>query len=288
MVYQKAFSWCLDRLQIAGVMDAAADTWLLLQAFCGINRSDVLAFGDRELEEEKVRALDAALQKREMRIPLQLIIGEQEFMGLSFFVSDKVLIPRLDTEFVAEEVLRHLHDGMKILDLCTGSGCLLISLLHYTNGCVGLGTDISPDALELAQKNADTILGVDRRQVRFQRCDLFPKDKEVFDVIVANPPYIPSSVIPELMPEVRLFEPLLALDGGADGLDFYRRIIGNSDDYLERGGMLFLEIGHDQGERVQELLDQKGFLHTEILQDYGGCDRVAWGVWEGGSLSQDG
>jgi release factor glutamine methyltransferase len=295
MTCKDAYQWAQERLMKAGIEEAPVDTALLLKACCGLSRSDLLAFGEREIPEDKYQEFRLAIEKRETRIPLQLITGVQEFMGLEFLVSDKVLIPRVDTEFVTEEVLKWLQDDMKILDLCTGSGCILISLLYYSNGCKGVGTDISPDALALARANADRLLEADKEKVNWVRGDLFDglsgdgwsggtngTDNMRycrFDRIVANPPYIPTSVIPTLMPEVRLHEPITALDGGADGLEFYRRIIGSAKQYLEHEGMLFLEIGHDQGESVRQLLTEENYKDVQILRDYAGCNRVAMGTW---------
>jgi release factor glutamine methyltransferase len=298
MTCKEAYNQATDILHNVGIEDAAVDTMLLLESFCGLTRSDVLAFGEKEIPEEKLRSFMDAVEKRKKRIPLQLITGVQEFMGLEFLVSGKALIPRIDTEFVTEEVLKWLRDGMKILDLCTGSGCILISLLHYSNDCIGVGMDISPDALELARANADRLLKSGEK-VSWVCCDLYHEWDEAiaetvanvagksinnkrnlkFDRIVSNPPYIPTSAISELMPEVRLHEPHNALDGGADGLDFYRRIIGMAGRYLEQEGMLFLEIGHDQGESVRRLLIEGNYQEVEILKDYAGCDRVAIGIW---------
>jgi release factor glutamine methyltransferase len=298
MTCKEAYRKATDILQNVGIEEAAVDTMLLLERFCGLTRSDVLAFGEREIPEEQFCSFMTAIERRKLRIPLQLITGVQEFMGLDFLVSGKVLIPRIDTEFITEEVLKWLSDGMKILDLCTGSGCILISLLHYSNDCKGVGMDISPDALDLASTNADRLLKSGDK-VSWVCCDLFQEWDEAlaesvtniadtsinsdrylkFDRIVSNPPYIPTAAITELMPEVCLHEPHTALDGGADGLDFYRRITTTAGRYLEQEGMLFLEIGHDQGESVRRLLIEGYYQDVEILKDYSGCDRVAMGIW---------
>jgi release factor glutamine methyltransferase len=221
-------------------------------------------------EEEKFWA---ELGKRCEHIPLQQLLGSTEFMGLKFRVTDKVLCPRQDTETLVEEVLRYLQDGSRILDMCTGSGCILLSLLHYSNGCTGIGADLSADALEVAQNNA-TELGI---QAEFVQSDLFEKIEGMFEVIVSNPPYIRTSQIEQLMPEVRDHEPYMALDGHEDGLFFYRKIIPDAYQHLCGGGMLFLEIGFDQGEEVQKLMQDSHFQEVQIVRDLAGQMRVVCG-----------
>ena len=202
-------------------------------------------------------------------------------------MNEHVLIPRQETEILVEEVMRHLHDGMRILDMCTGSGCILISLIHYSNRCSGVGVDLSEAALEVAWDNAKRLLRTrgekseavtETGTVTFKKGNLFEDVEGKFEIIVSNPPYIESEVIGTLMPEVRLHEPVMALDGGEDGLDFYRQIVRDGREHLSGGGMLFFEIGHNQGEAVKTLLEQNGFIGVEIVQDYAGLDRVVYGT----------
>ena len=254
--------------------------------------------GDRALSAEEYESYVNYIAERKKHVPLQYITGVQDFMGLEFAVNEHVLIPRQDTEILVEEVMRHLHDGMRILDMCTGSGCILLSLLYYSNGCSGVGVDISKEALAVAAQNArkvgklknDTV-GIcvcgsnaakeDSVSAEFVQSDLFERLEErtgSFEIIVSNPPYIRSDVIGTLMPEVRDFEPHLALDGQADGLFFYRQIISQAGKYLTGGGMLFLEIGYDQGEAVKALMESAGYLEVEVVKDYAGLDRVVYGV----------
>ena len=215
------------------------------------------------------------LEKRSAHIPLQQIIGRQSFMGLDFYVDENVLIPRQDTELLVEEALKELHDGMRILDMCTGSGCILLSLLKYSNDCEGIGADISEEALKVVERNR-VQLGLEN--AAFIRSDLFEAVEGKFDLLVSNPPYICSDVIDTLMPEVREHEPRQALDGSADGLHFYRRILAECRAYLKPGGMLLFEIGYDQGEAVKRLMEENGFLEVEVKKDYGGLDRVVLGT----------
>ena len=181
-------------------------------------------------------------------------------------------------------VMRYLHDGNRILDMCTGSGCILLSLLHYSNHCSGIGADISKEALEVAAENAKKISELkrpnpwDEKTVEFIHSDLFsgvPEEK--FDIIVSNPPYIASSVIPTLMVEVRDHEPMSALDGMEDGLFFYRKIVAESRNYLTKEGMLFFEIGHDQGRAVSDMMKEAGFEDVTVVKDFAGLDRVVYG-----------
>ena len=261
----------------AGIEEADLEARLLLEHVCGTNRNDLLAHGDREVLPEQETGYLSLLDKRAQRIPLQHLTGVQDFMGLEFDVNEHVLIPRQDTEILVEEALRELRDGMDILDMCTGSGCILISLLRYSNDCTGLGVDLSEEALSVAEGNARKLLAPEE-QVRFLKSDLFEKVDGMYDMIVSNPPYIPSGVIPSLMPEVREHEPLGALDGREDGLYFYHRITEECRKYLKPGGMLFYEIGYDQGAAVSGILSREGFGEVQVIKDYAGLDRVVSGV----------
>lgn len=282
--YGELYTWGRRQLEEADVPDAGTDARLLLEWCCKTDRNTLLVHRDRGTSEEEGERYRKAIDQRKSRIPLQYITGEQEFMGLTYEVNEYVLVPRQDTEILVEEVLRNLHDGMRILDLCTGSGCILLSLLRYSNGCTGIGTDLSAEALKVAERNACRIIqrGMDDEpSVMFKQSDLFQEldQREKFDIIVSNPPYIRTNVIETLMPEVRDHEPLMALDGREDGLFFYRRIIAQADAYLSGGGMLFLEIGFDQGEDVSRLMEEAGYMQIEVFQDYAGHDRVVQGVW---------
>lgn len=269
-------------LEQADVSEAALDARLLLESVCKTNRNDLLVHGDREVEQEKKEQYLVSIKKRALHMPLQYITGVQEFMGLEFKVNEKVLIPRQDTEILVEEVLRELHDGSRILDMCTGSGCILISLLRYSNDCQGMGVDISGGALCVARENAARLLACKRddTSAQFVESDLFEQVDGCFDILVSNPPYIRSSVIPELAEEVRGHEPLLALDGAEDGLFFYRRIIKQGKKHLSGGGRLFFEIGYDQGEVVKLLMEEAGFADVRIVKDFSGLDRVVYGRYE--------
>ena len=273
MTYREAVEFGTKCLTDAGVPDAALDAWYLLQMVCKIERSYYYVHGEEDITQDAQKEYEIAVQKRAEHIPLQYIIGEQEFMGLRFKVNSNVLIPRQDTETLVEQVLKIVKPGMKVLDLCTGSGCILISVLKNAPELTGMGSDISKTALLVAKENAK-LHEVDAEWVR---SDLFDNITETFDVIMANPPYIPTGEILSLMPEVRDFEPENALDGGADGLDFYRKIAGQVKDYLNPGGYVYMEIGYDQGEAVSELMRNAGFTEVEVIKDLARNDRVVKG-----------
>ena len=273
MTLREAWNLGKKRLTAAEVPDADLDAWYLLEWCTGVSRSHYLAYPDEIISHDQEEQYRASLVKRERRIPLQQITGEQEFMGLSFYVNEHVLIPRQDTEILVEETAKFLRDGMQFLDLCTGSGCILLSLLHLKPGVEGTGVDLSPEALKVAEKNRER-LGAKAALIQ---SDLFDKIESAFDVIVSNPPYIKRAEIETLMDEVRLHEPYMALDGHEDGLYFYRKIAEEAPKYLRAGGGLFLEIGCDQGACVAELLRQQGFTDVKVVKDLAGLDRVVEG-----------
>ncbi len=279
MNYRECYEEGRRILVAAKLTEADLDARLLLEHVCGTGRHDLLVHGDREVAEPQLRKYLELIGQRAQHIPLQHLTGTQDFMGLTFRVNEHVLIPRQDTEILVEEVMKGLHDGMRILDMCTGSGCILISLLHYSNECVGVGADISKEALEVAAANAKAILGGGQDALTWMHSDLFEHVEGKFDVIVSNPPYIRSAVIDTLMPAVREHEPLSALDGSEDGLYFYRRIIEEGREYLEHGGQLYFEIGYDQAAEVSRLMEEAGFADVEVVQDYAGLDRVVYGTY---------
>lgn len=342
-------------LKNAGIVEADLDAWYLFEQIFGISRAqyflcarenivgstaqkiavqeqhgDLLESGNAlECAElwlkEKLSAYENALKKRAARIPLQQIIGQQEFMGLSFFVNEHVLIPRQDTETLVELVLQEQKDkDISILDMCTGSGCIAVSLKKLGGYAHVEGADISEESLKVAKRNSEEILenndvnndAVNSRTEQIQNCtnltnnqnkqdnseermvsevrrvsqtgvtfrhsDMFSsfRGTEQFNVIVSNPPYIPSAVIEELEPEVRDHEPRGALDGTADGLYFYRILAEECAKHLTPGGHVYFEIGYDQGMAVKELLDNHGFKDTRVIQDLAGKDRVVCGAWQ--------
>ena len=273
MTLEEALTYGRQTLTEARITEAALDAWYLLEYVCKIDRSYYYLHYQDELEEEKQQEYEAVVKKRAERIPLQYITGMQVFMGLEFKVNSNVLIPRQDTEILVETALGLIQPDMRVLDLCTGSGCVLISLLHMTEDISGVGSDNSKQALLVARENARAN-GVEAEWVR---SDLFQNLTGTFDVIVTNPPYIPSAVIDKLQPEVRDFEPREALDGREDGLYFYEKIVAESKTFLNTGGYLGMEIGYDQGEAVSALMKHTGYENIRVIRDLSGLNRVVCG-----------
>lgn len=274
MTYREAINLGEKILTAAFIADAKNDAWLLLEMVCKIDRSFYYLHMEEDLLEEQVSEYEIALKKRAEHVPLQYIVGETEFMGLKFKVNSNVLIPRQDTETLVEEALKVVKPGMQILDLCTGSGCIIVSILHNVPDVEGYAIDISKQALNVAKENAR----LNDVSVNFERSDLFDNVAGTFDVIVSNPPYIPSAEVVKLMPEVGNFEPLEALDGKEDGLYFYRKIISSAKEYLKPEGRIFFEIGYDQGEAVSQMLQNAEFKEVRVIKDLAHNDRVVTGM----------
>lgn len=276
MTLREAYEYGQGELKFAGIEDAAVDAWYLLEFVTGISRAMYFLNMQKEMSVEQEEAYRSYIGRRTSHIPLQHITGVQEFMGLEFCVNEHVLVPRQDTEVLVESVLDMLEPGMNVLDMCTGSGCILISLLkHSENQITGVGIDISEEALQVARKNLDKI-GV---RAELIQSDLFEKVSGQYDIIVSNPPYIRTAVIEELKEEVKFHDPFLALDGKEDGLYFYRKIVEKSPEFLKQGGKLCFEIGHDQGEDVKRLMEEAGFVGVTIKKDLAGLDRVVFGKY---------
>lgn len=284
MKLRACYEWGRLVLEQALVEEAKLEARLLLEYACHMDQSRLILHAEEETEEDSLSVYQELIRRRAERIPLQHLTGTQNFMGLVFKVNRHVLVPRQDTEILAEEALGSLRQGMRILDMCTGSGCILLSILHYADGCMGVGADLSKEALEVARDNAARLLGDQAERAKLLHSDLFEKVEGRFDLIVSNPPYIASGVIPALMPEVRDHEPKMALDGGEDGLRFYRRIVEECREHLEENGRLCLEIGCDQAEAVSELMKRAGFAGLKVVKDLSGLDRVVCGRYaQGGS-----
>lgn len=274
MTYREAIVLGETILQKADIADAKTDSWLLLAMACKIDHTYYYMHIDEEMTEEQVREFEVLIKKRAERVPLQYITGEQEFMGLTFHVNSNVLIPRQDTETLVEEALKIVRPGMKIMDMCTGSGCVLISILKNAHDVEGIGYDISKQAINVAKENAK----LNEVPAMFERSDLFEDVVENdFDVIVSNPPYIPTDVIATLMPEVAEFEPREALDGKGDGLYFYSKILDRCKNYMKPDGFMLFEIGHDQGDAVSTMMRLAGFCEVHVIKDLARNDRVVMG-----------
>lgn len=269
------------RLTDSACGNPKTDSELLYCHLMNIDRGHLFMHWSDELSDECCNTYFGLLDSRTSGAPLQYITGKQSFMGIDFAVDENVLIPRQETEMLVEAVLETVKASKgkikRVLDLCTGSGAIAVSLAALTRGLHVTASDISNEAVALARKNAsDAAVKVD-----FTVGDLFAPFKkafsrtEKFDLIVSNPPYIRSSVIPTLQVEVREHEPMRALDGGEDGLDFYRRIIAQAPDYLRKNGIVALEIGHDQAQAIGDLAADSGaYARAEIIRDLAGLDRV--------------
>ena len=274
MKYSKLYEFGCLQLKAADISDWKTDSRLLLEYACGTDFNFLYTNPDFEVSNDKETLYKEYIDKRLTHVPVQHITGSQCFMGLDFKVTPDVLIPRPDTEILVEEVLKDLHDGMRILDMCAGSGCILLSLLKYSNDCTGQGVDISPAALKVARENAEK-LGISSAELI--ESDLFQNVNGKFDILVSNPPYIKTSEIETLMPEVSKYDPFIALDGHEDGVYFYKKILEGAGGFLNRGSLIAFEIGNDEGEAVSGLMKEAGLKNIEVIKDYGGNDRVVKG-----------
>ena len=279
-------------LNSAEIEEARLDAWLLLEFAADIKRAWYYAHMDETAETAVAERYRQLCEKRAQHIPLQHLTGQAYFMGYEFYVDDRVLVPRQDTETLVEEAISHLRElpAPKILDMCTGSGCILLSLLMELPQASGTGADVSADALEVAKENTRR-LGLEKRAELIQSdlfsADYFEKNSRKkcmeYDMLISNPPYIRTADIDGLMDEVRLHDPRLALDGKADGLYFYEKITEQAGKYLKPGGWLIYEIGCDQGKDVAEIMKKKGFIQIEVKKDLAGLDRIV----EGRMLTQE-
>lgn len=275
-----------NRFREEGCLDPKLDAQLLMMYLMKVERSWFFTNAAQVLADEICEEYFQLVDRRASGIPVQYIIGTQEFMGLRFYVDESVLIPRQDTELLVETAIEELKTmkkpalgALKVLDLCTGSGAIAVSVGYYAPKVKVTASDISAQALATAKKNAAAY----HQNITFLEGDLwkpFPvnekkgKGKKQYDLICSNPPYVPSGVIPGLQREVRDHEPMLALDGGPEGMDFYCRIFDKLSWFLKPQGAALLEIGHDQGEKLAALAQEHGFS-AEIRKDLAGHDRLA-------------
>ena len=273
MTHRQILDMATKKLSEAGIIEAQNDAFVLWQEAFGLNRTGYLINADKEADSNLCPKYMMLINRRCTRMPLQYITGKAYFMGLEFKVTPAVLIPRFDTEILVEEVLKYVDDESTILDMCTGSGCIGISLAALEK-CTVTAVDISEDALEIAKVNAESNHA---DTITFIQSDMFENVTGTFDVIVSNPPYIPSKDVLELMPEVKEHEPTLALDGCEDGLFFYRILAEKASEFLNPEGLLIMEIGYDQAEAVKNLLVNNNFIGTRVIKDLAGHDRVVCG-----------
>ncbi len=283
MNYRNLYQEGLAILKTAGIDNAEYDARALLLFAANMDVNTYLLHSMDELCEEDVdlpQRYHFLIERRKTHEPLQYITNTADFYGREFFVKSGVLIPRYDTETLIEAALPRIQKHDRILDVCTGSGCILLTLLLESDESVtGVGLDLSDQALEIAGINQRKLLSKsEEKRAVFLKSDLFEHAEGVFDLIVSNPPYIESDVIGSLSPEVREHEPLMALDGTIDGLEFYRRITRDAEKYLKKGGTLALEIGYQQGEAVKRLLLEHSYGDVKVIKDLGNQDRVVMGT----------
>lgn len=260
-----------NTLEAAGIADSQVDSWLLAEFVFEITRAKYYANMQMTVDGKSAEKYNELVNQRAGHIPLQYLVGTQEFMGLTFKVNENVLIPRQDTELLVENVADCLGNGKRtVLDMCTGSGCIAVSIDRLSKDSKVTAVDISEKALEIAQENNR----FNNANVTFIQSDLFTNVTGRYDIIVSNPPYIRTDEIPKLMEEVKSHEPVMALDGMEDGLYFYKKICNEASDYLNDNGKIFFEIGYDQGDDVSEILRQNRFCNIEVLKDLSGNDRV--------------
>lgn len=267
-----------SRFQAADVPGSGRDASVLLTHIFEGDREIQFRAPETELTDQQVSQFESFVDRRCHREPVSHIVGNREFWSRSFYVNQHVLDPRPDSETLIEAVLGYVgrdSSPKKILDLGTGSGCLLLTLLAELEAATGTGVDISPEALKVAKKNADFLEVTDR--VQFYESSWFGKVSGQYDIIVSNPPYIESDEIRTLQPEVTLYEPLGALDGGADGLDCYRLIISNIIPYLSSDGFAIFEVGQGQADDVAGLMKQEGFVSVEVHNDLASIGRCVSG-----------
>lgn len=271
MILEEILKKGIARLREAEIDNASVDAWILMEYCFQISRSKYYINAREAADDSQCEVYFELISKRGKHIPLQYLTGVQEFMGIPFCVNENVLIPRQDTEILVEEVLKHAKNK-SVLDLCTGSGCIIISLEVLCHLRKASGADISKKALETAEKNAL----FNHAKVTWIQSDLFEKIEDTYDIIVSNPPYIESHEIFNLMEEVKEHEPILALDGKENGLFFYQKIIEDASRHLTENGTIFFEIGYNQGQVVADLLKEANFRNINIVKDLTGLDRVVW------------
>lgn len=270
----KVLNWTKGYLAEKGVENARLEAEWLLCATTGLDRVGLYVNFEKPLTDEELAAYRALVTRRARREPLQYLLGSQEFYGLDFLVSPAVLIPRHDTEVLVEETLRRAPASGSILDIGVGSGCIAVALAKALTGADVRGVEKSPAALALAQQN------IERHAVRvtlFEGSLFEPFAGQRFDLIVSNPPYIPTADLADLQPEVREYEPVAALDGGPDGLDYYRTIIPAAPEHLTPGGWLLVEIGIGQAEDVRGVFAAAGFTDIFTAKDPSLIERVVGG-----------
>ncbi len=257
--------------------EAESDALILFEYVTGKDRMSLYLHPEEEETQEKKEKLLELIERRNTGEPVQYITGKTYFYGLEFLCDKDTLIPRFDTEVLTQEAIKSVPKNARVLDMCTGTGCIIIALKHERNDITAFGSDISEKAILTARKNAQ----LNECNVEFTVSDMFKNIDGRFDVIISNPPYIERKVIDELDATVKEYEPFTALCGGEDGLDYYRIIAKEAHDHLLKDGSLLLEIGYDQGKSVPEILSAEGFVIIKVIKDLNGLDRVVSAVFGG-------
>ena len=275
MTYKQALDKGIKILESEHIIDAKLDAWYLLSFVSELTKAQYFLKQKENIDDLTLYKYKDLLLKRASHTPLQHITGEQDFMGIPFWVNENVLIPRQDTETLVEEALKVIPSGSRVLDLCTGSGCIIISLVVLGQGITGTAVDVSDKALAIAIDNANRLVGDNK--INFINSNLWNQVTGKYNAIVSNPPYIRTDEIEKLEPEVKDHEPRIALDGTEDGLFFYKKIVERAPEFLNKGGWLLVEIGYDQGLDVYGLFIENGFKDVEIIKDMAKNDRVVKG-----------
>lgn len=271
-----------EKLKDLDGADPLKESVYILSKVLGENKIYIFTNLSKWVSKEEEEVFLGFIEDRKTGKPMSYIFNEKEFMGINFYVDERVLIPRPETEELVEFIIGFIKENYKdeniqVLDIGTGSGAIALVLGKTFKGIEVLGVDVSKEALEVARENLNRL---EASNVSFKRSDLFENigRGEKFSIIVSNPPYIRKDVVRNLQKDVKDFEPGLALDGGEDGLDFYRRIINRSKSYLEKEGMLLFEIGYDQGSEVKALMEEEGYKNVQIAKDLQGLDRIVSGL----------
>ena len=274
MTYRQIMSDGVNRLRKAGVKEAESNAWIIMEDVFSISRTQYLINADEYAESGKIPVYMDYIDKRCSHIPVQYITGKAYFMGLEFYVSPDVLIPRFDTEVLVEQALKHIDGEKSVLDMCTGSGCIAVCVSVLGKAGKVVASDISPDARTVAKRNAEKN---NAGSIEFVESDMYENVSGRFDVILSNPPYIPTHIVENLDEEVKDHEPRLALDGHEDGMYFYRKLIAKAGEHLALDGIIMMETGYDQGKAVSELLSENKFADIRVIKDLSGLDRVVCG-----------
>ncbi len=269
---KKALNWLCNAFRKKNIASAKIDSEVIVSHALNIDKVKLFTDHDRLLSENDLKKIKAIAGRRKKYEPVPYIIGHKDFFNLSYSVNKNVLIPRPETELLVEEILKYDLEGKSILDIGTGCGNIGITLKKYSPGSIITCTDISSDALQIAEQNRDSLL--DSNHIEFIQSDIYSNISGTYDFIISNPPYIPSRDIKKLQKDIRNYEPVKALDGGKNGICFYNRIISNIRKYLNPQGYLFLEINPVLKEKILLLLKKAGLSPEKIKKDYNGLDRV--------------